>query len=115
MLIPDEALSKVDVGSCFIQSAMPGHLYDSFSAKRLVMIFLCLILVPGVFRRLWKSFPAVCILLASLVLIVPSSHAGYLTVGGGAGGDADEFNLDLSFFPEHEPGHDVRMVFHFSC
>lgn len=95
IVVPDEAFPKVDVGSCFIQSAMPGFWYDSFSPKLLFMIFLCLSAVTGILRRFRKLIPAAGILLLLIALIVPTAHAGYLAVGGGGGGDADEFNVTI--------------------
>jgi len=94
-LNPDEALPKVDVGSCFIESAAPGHMFDSFSGKWLLMIILCMTTVPVVFRRFSKLLPAVCVFLAVMIFIASSAHAGYLSVGGGAGGDADEINVTI--------------------
>jgi hypothetical protein len=94
-LIPDEELPEVDVGSCFIQSAAPSHIYGSFFGKWLSMMILCLISVPRVFRRLRKIFPGACILLAALIFIATPARAGYLSVGGGAGGDADEVNATI--------------------
>jgi len=95
ILSPDEALPKVDVGSCFIDAAKSGHMFDSFSAKWLFMIILSLTAVPAFFRRLSKLLPSVCIFLAAVILVTSSAHAGYLSVGGGAGGDADEVNVTI--------------------
>ena len=92
---PDEALPTVDVGGCFLQSAMSNHMSDSFFYELLFMLFLCLIAVLGVSYRLRGTFPAVFILLAALVLNATPAHAGYLAVGGGAGGDADEVNVTI--------------------
>ena len=90
---PDEALSKVDVGSCFVQSVTPNQVLNSLSVKWLFMFFISLIAVPGVFRRFKKFIPAIFIVQVALALSVPVAHAGYLSVGGGAGGDADEVNV----------------------
>jgi len=95
MLIPDEALPKVDVDTCFIQSAMTGHMPNGSSAKQLFMLFLSIAAVAGIYRWCRKLFPAIIILLAALVLIATPVNAGYLSVGGGGGGDADEFNVTV--------------------
>jgi len=95
VLSPDEVLPKVDVGSCFIQSASPDNVFGTLFGKCFFIMTLLLISASGIFCRLRQFFPAVCILLFLLILIVPSSHAGYLSAGGGAGGDADEFNVTI--------------------
>lgn len=92
---PDEALPKVDGGGCFIQSARLTHINDSFFGKILSLFFLFSISVSGFFYRLRKSVPAVFIVPAALLLISVPAHAGYFSVGGGAGGDADEVNMTI--------------------
>jgi hypothetical protein len=95
---PDGALPKVDVGGCFIESARLTPVNDSLFGKILSLFFLfsiSAVSVAGVFYRLRKSVPAVFIVPAVLLLISVPSHAGYFSVGGGAGGDADEVNMTL--------------------
>jgi len=88
---PDEDLPTVDVGGCFIQSARPHHMNNSFLNERTAMISL-LLTMTWIFYRFRKYFPVTCLLLATLIIIAAPAHAGYLAVGGGAGGDADEIN-----------------------
>ena len=92
---PDGNLPTVDVGGCFIQSVRPHHTNDSFLSGLTAMMSLLLITVTWFFHRLRKFFPAACLLLAALIVIAAPAHAGYLAMGGGTGGDADEINVTL--------------------
>jgi hypothetical protein len=111
VLTPDEEMPTVDVGGCFIHSVMPDQKLDSFSAKMLFMVFLCLIAVTGCLKRLRRFFSAVCILLAAIVLIVPAAHAGYLAAGGGGGGDADEINVTIETGAKDIDVNNIDMLF----
>jgi hypothetical protein len=111
ILNPDEPLPTVDVGSCFIESVTLNPISASFFGKLLFLIFFFLLTVPGVLCRFRKSFPVVVILLAAFVFIAMPAHAGYLAVGGGGGGDADEFNVTIETGAKDIDVNNMDMLF----
>ena len=111
ILNPDEALPTVDVGSCFIESVTPNPIPNSYFGKLLFLIFFCLLAVPGAYCLLRKLFPVVGILLAVVVFIATPAHAGYLAVGGGGGGDADEFNVTIETGAKDIDVNNMDMLF----
>ena len=92
----DQAISTVDVDSCFVKSADPND--SNWSLLKIFSILLIssgLLLIPFL-RTLKHKFLGVLILFAVLVLIQPTkANAGYFSVGGGAGGEADDANVTI--------------------
>lgn len=98
-VVPVENLPETDVGGCFIQAAgespekkgMKSFLFGLFFAAVLCVWFR------------WRFFPVVKrrwldmagLLLVVCLLTAAPVRAGYLSVGGGGGGDAEEVNVTI--------------------
>ena len=92
---PDEALPTVDVDSCFIQSAASNGSNRALSTALSVFLILAGFLAIGISKKGRHKITGIFILLTVLVLIPLPANAGYFSVGGGAGGDADNPNATI--------------------
>lgn len=92
---PDPPVAVVDAGSgCFIQTATSPWTMGN-KMKRMLMIALAGTVSGLLFWRKRAAFILTAVLAASLILGAGPADAGFFAVGGGAGGDADEFNITL--------------------
>ncbi len=92
---PDEAMPTVDVDSCFISSAAPGRAGNFHYAGMLVGVAFFLLIWLTVVSGRFRSACRFCPLIVLFLLIAVPAQAGYFSVGGGAGGDADEANATI--------------------
>jgi hypothetical protein len=94
---PDENLSTVDAGGCFIHTVEAKDKNDLNGIALPTGIFLIFLMFVGwmcvPLRR--HVFAAVIILLFAFIVTATPAQAGYFAVGGGAGGDADELNVTI--------------------
>lgn len=92
---PAEALPTVDVDSCFISSAardQAGNFpYVGMLTGGAFFLLICLTAVSWRLRSVCRF----CTLIVLLLLISVPAQAGYFSVGGGAGGDADNANATI--------------------
>jgi len=97
---PDEALSTVDVDSCFIQSAVSQYTVSNDSGTSFLAFLSAFLLFTGLFMTgvihlLRHKISGIFVLIAVLAFITPPASAGYFSVGGGGGGDADNANATI--------------------
>ncbi len=92
---PESDLPTVDVGGCFIQTAASQHLNHALFLIFPILILIIFLNLLARFLSLRFKLPAVCIFLTMMFIIGAPARAGYLSVGGGAGGDADDYNVTL--------------------
>ncbi|MBS3759229.1 MAG: right-handed parallel beta-helix repeat-containing protein [Desulfobacterales bacterium] len=97
---PDERHHHVDSDTCFIRSAgsdSPGGPGGTAFLALLIGALAALIgiILKGASRRLRRILFTACILMAACFIATPPAHAGYFSIGGGAGGDADDANATI--------------------
>ncbi|WP_373500734.1 hypothetical protein [Desulfococcus sp.] len=92
---PDEPVPLVEAGGgCFIQTATSQGTMDNIMEAIMIMLLAGLGLGLLFLRKRCASFPA-AVLTATLIFAAGPAEAGFFAVGGGAGGDADQYNITL--------------------
>jgi hypothetical protein len=95
---PDADLPRTDVGGCFINAAGAegrGSAGGGSSFWFFLPAIFAACSLAGAAIRLRRGFSLLLLGLMLLLLTAAPARAGYFSVGGGAGGDADEVNVTV--------------------
>jgi hypothetical protein len=113
-VVPDEAVPIVETGGgCFVQSA--GSRFTSDWKMRPEMRWTAIMGLVFVLITLYRRRIATLAIgfILSSMLLIPSADAGYIAMGGGGGGDADQYNFTLETGAKGIAAGDQELMFAF--
>lgn len=107
-ITPDGEPSTIDLGSCFIAEAN-----KRINGGALLFLILAAVLsvLPGIWRSKLRDLLPIFVFMLISVFCITAAHAGYFAAGGGAGGDADEFNVTIETGAKDISAGDFDLLF----
>lgn len=106
---PDETVPLVEVGGgCFIRSAT----FRFTEISTIMSVTIIGLLLSMLFSRKRIAVVSACIV-ALLISFPPAANAGFFAVGGGDGGDADQYNITLETGAKDIPMGNTELMFAF--
>lgn len=107
---PDEIQPTVDVGGCFLQSAASSSAmpFPSGAALAVVIFFGVVAFAANTKKRglLLGAFE-----LTVMIALASPAQAGYFAVGGGGGGEADQYNVTCETGAKDIHAGDLNLLF----